>query len=452
VAAGLPSASLLENARFNALVIVPNAVQGLFRRRRAPVAAATRANVDGWAVGLLSGMRRGHGGGPVWVRVMTDRALLLLTPADVHRALQDSPDPFAADPETKRKGMCAFRPDALTISRGELWRNRRAFTEAVLDTGEPLHRFADRFATVAREETDELLIEADAAGGTLQWDSWQEAFRRLTRRVVLGDRARDDIELSDLLREMMSQGNGLPGKPSERYPAFIARISEYVDTGEPGSLVALFSEAPSDERTRPAGQAAHWLFATHDTLAINAFRCLALLATHPRQRGRVEAELEGFVPADAVGADVARLDYLEACLDEAMRLWPTTPMLSRETLTETDWGGVTVPAGTNVLIVNTFMHRDTERHPWADRFAPEQWLDGDASEDWCFNHFSRGPQGCPGAGLALFLGEAVLATLLRRREVTLASPTLDADRELPHMLDFFGLRFGLSPRPEEPKS
>ena len=37
----IESASLLENARFNALVIVPNAVQGIFRRRPAAVAAAT---------------------------------------------------------------------------------------------------------------------------------------------------------------------------------------------------------------------------------------------------------------------------------------------------------------------------------------------------------------------------------------------------------------------------
>ena len=114
---GPASASLLENARFNALVIVPNALQGVFRRRRTAVAAATRANVDGQAVGLLAGMRRGHGGGPVWVRVIREPALLLLTPADVHRALENSPDPFASDPEPKRKGMVAFQPDALTISR-----------------------------------------------------------------------------------------------------------------------------------------------------------------------------------------------------------------------------------------------------------------------------------------------------------------------------------------------
>jgi cytochrome P450 len=442
----LPSASLLENARFNALVIVPNAVQGLFRRRRSPVAAATKANVDGWAVGLLGGMKRSHAGGPVWVRVMRDRALLLLAPADVHRALQGSPDPFAADPKAKRDGMCAFQPDALTISRGELWQNRRAFTEAVLDTGQPLHRFADRFAAVAREETDALLLSADGDAGQLTWEEWQAAFRRLTRRVVLGDRARDDEALSELLREMMSEANGMPGKPSERYPDFISRLSAYVDAAEARSLVALFDEAPSDESTRPTGQAVHWLFATHDTLAINAFRALAVLASHPRQRARLDEELAGFEPDDAVGRDVARLDYLEACLQEAMRLWPTTPMLSRETLTDTEWSGVSVPAGTNVLIPNTFLHRDTDRHPWADRFAPEQWLDGDAAEDWTFNHFSRGPQGCPGAGLALFLAKAVCATLLRRRQVELISPSLDPERPLPHMLDFFSLRFELRER------
>jgi cytochrome P450 len=130
-----------------------------------------------------------------------------------------------------------------------------------------------------------------------------------------------------------------------------------------------------------------------------------------------------------------------------MRLWPTTPIRSRETLAETDWGGVRVPAGTQIVLVNTFLHRDTDRHPWADRFAPEQWTEGDAAEDWSFNHFSRGPQGCPGAWLALFLGKAMLAELLRVRRATLLAPSLDSERPLPHMLDFFGLRFGLGAGP-----
>lgn len=424
-------ASLYENARFNALVIVPNAVQGVFRRRRNAVAAATAANVDGHAIGLLAGMRRGHRGGPVWVRVVRDRALLLLTPADVHRALADSPDPFASDPKPKRDGMVAFQPDALTISRGETWRKRRAFTEAVLDAGGPLAGFAERFAAVAAEEAEALAL-ADRVEGKdeLRWEPWNETFRRIARRVILGDAAADDAELSETLAEMMSEGNGMPGKTSALYPGFITRLGEYVAGAEPGSLVSRFAEAPADAETKPVGQLPHWLFAAGDTLAINAFRALAVLATHPVQSERARED-----PA-----------YLEACLEEAMRLWPTTTMLSRVTLAETEWGGATVSAGTQVLIPNLFLHRDRDRHDWADRVAPERWLDGSAAGDWSFNHFSRGPQGCPGTAIARLIGTAMLATLLRGHEIELISTSLDPAKPLPAMLDFFGLRFRVSDR------
>lgn len=425
----LPTASLVENVRFNALVVVPNAVKGLFKPRRQAVAAATRAGIDGRAVGLLRGMSRSYGPRPVWVRVVKDRALLVLSPDDVRRVLGGSPHPFASDPESKRKGMTAFQPDALTISRDGAWESRRPFHEAVLDTGRP-HRLADRFAAVVREEADVLLREAD--DGRLDWDRWHRAMRRITRRVVLGDRARGDEALTELLGELMSEANGMPGEPSERLPELMERIRGYVDAAEDGSLVSLFSGAPSDDRTRPDGQVQHWLFATHDTLAMNAFRCLALIASHPRQRAAVEAELREHALGDR---------YLDACLHEAMRLWPTTPMLARETVEDVDWDGSTVPAGTQVLIVNTFMHRDPDRHEFADRFAPEAWTEGTAAEDWSFNHLSHGPQGCPGSGLALFLGRSLLAALLREREVRLLEPRLDPERPLPHMLDFFALRF-----------
>jgi cytochrome P450 len=421
-------ASLFENARFNALVIVPNGLQGVFKPRRNAVAVATAANVDGQAIGLLAGMRRGHSGGPVWVRVLRDKALLLLTPADVHRALEDSPDPFASDPKPKRDGMTAFQPDALTISRGDAWRGRRAFTEAVLDTGGPLEGLAERFAGIAQDEADALAVADHVEGGDeLRWDPWNESFRRIARRVILGDGAADDADLSETLAEMMSDGNGMPGKPSARYPGFIARLGEYVAAAEEGSLAARFAGAPADAETKPVAQIPHWLFAAGDTLAINAYRALALLATHPAHRERAQED-----PA-----------YLEACLEEAMRLWPTTKMLARVTLADTEWGGVTVPVGTQVLIPNTFLHRDRDRHEWADRLTPEHWLDGGGPAAWSFNHFSRGPQGCPGTAIARLLGTAMLATLLRGRDIELVSAGLDPAKPLPAMLDFFALRFRL---------
>jgi cytochrome P450 len=442
----LSSASLVENARFNALVVVPNALQGLFRRRELAVRVATAADVDRWAVGLLRGMRRGHDGGPVWVRVIRDRALLLLREPDIRRVLEGSPDPFASDPEAKRKGMSAFQPDALTISRGELWENRRRFAEAILDTGKPLHRLADRFAAVACEEAEAMLGSLE--DGELRWSSLHPAFRRATRRVVFGDAARDDEELSDLLGELMSAANGLPSDPPEKLGEFLARVERYAEAAEDGSLVALAAQAPADDQTKASRQFTHWVFAMQDTLAINSLRALAVLAAHPGELARAEDELRDVAGGEPprTGAQVAGLEYLDACLEEAMRLWPSTPMLSRETTSDIQWNGTTVPAGTQVLIVNTFQHRDPDTHDFADRFAPEAWIEGQATDDWSFNHFSHGPQGCPGAGLALFLGKAIIATVLARRRLELESPRIRPERPLPHMLDFFAIRVAVEPR------
>ena len=129
-----------------------------------------------------------------------------------------------------------------------------------------------------------------------------------------------------------------------------------------------------------------------------------------------------------------------------MRLWPTTNMLARETLAETDWKG----------------DGRARRHPGRDRkplpaprhrplplggpVRPRAVDEGDAAESWSFNHFCRGPQGCPGVGLAMLVGRGVLSTLLSEREVEAASHHLHPAEPLPHMLDFFALRFGLTAR------
>ena len=424
----LPRASLVQGLRFTAQVIVPNVVQGLFRRRRRAVAAAAKLDADGQAASFVRGLARAHGGAPLWVRVAREEMLLVLSEADTRRVLEGSPEPFAPDPDAKRKGMAAFQPDALTISRGELWRNRRAFTEAVLDTGKPEHRLSDRFAAVAREEAAKLPDEID-------WDTINRAFQRIARRLILGDAAADDEELYELLGKQMDAANGMPDEVTEDHEPFMARVRSYVEAAEPGSLTSLFADAPSDEQTNPPGQVVHWLFALGDTLPANALRALALLATHPLQRARADEEGER---------------YLEACLQEAMRLFPTTPLLSRETIEPTEWEGETVPSGTQILISNLYAHRDRGRFDYADRFAPEAWTEGDAGESWAFNHFSHGPQGCPGAGMALAVGTALLAELLGSRDVSLLEREIDPDEKLPAMLDFFALRIAAPAVPDQP--
>ncbi len=431
------SASLVENVRFNQAVIIPNALQGIFRRRPAAVGIATRTNVDGQAVGLLSGLRRKHGPRPLWVRIVKDPALLLLTVDDVRRALEGSPDPFASDPPGKKRGMSAFQPDALTISRGDLWAARRRFAEEVLDAPEVSHRLGDRFVAVAGEELAEL-------GSELDLDALAAAYQRMTRRIVLGDGARDDEQITRELAELMEQGNGMPAERKDPYDAFTARMEQYVERAEDGSLAALAAAVDADPDVRVSGQLTHWLFATGDTLTVNVLRALALLCSHPDARAAAAAEIQVLDDGGRDAAGIASLANTRAVLQEAMRLWPTTPMLARETTSTLTWDGVRVDAGTQVLIVNAFHHRDRERlAERADRLSPEGWLDGTFSEDWGFNHLSHGPQGCPGANLALLLGTATLVALLAR-DPALERGSLDPAKPLPHMLNPYALRFTLN--------
>jgi cytochrome P450 len=182
-----------------------------------------------------------------------------------------------------------------------------------------------------------------------------------------------------------------------------------------------------------------------DTLAANVLRTLALLASHPLQTAEVRAELAGADLAEPKA--VTALDFLTGCLLEAMRLWPTTQLFGRVTTADVRFPtGAVLPAGSQVLIHNLFNHRNRDRIGFADRFAPEEWATGTAGQDWSFNFFSHGPQGCPGADLALLLGTAFAGRLLERSDLRLSGAALDPGARLPHGLDVNGLRLYLTPR------
>ena len=425
----LPRASTIESLRFTAQIGVPNVLSGLFRKRGAVVAVTTRIGVEGAAHTLMSELVSSYGPEPFWVKVAGDDTVVVHHPDDIRLVLEGSPDHFASDPDAKRKGMRAFQPDALTISRGDLWQQRRTFAESVLETGSPVHGLADRFGAAAEQEATALL-----QGDAFTFNDFHVAFSRLARRVILGDSAAADVEVSDALAELMSRGNKMPDEPAEGYDAFLARLQAYVDAAEPGSLASVAADAPAPPGGA-AGQLIHWLFATGDTLATNAFRALAASVAHEDLLSQVR---ESVMAADLSDPQaVAGLDLLGGCLLEAMRLWPTTPMFGRVSLEETRFSrGQVVPAGTPYLIVNLFNHRNRERIPYADRFSPRVWVDGDAADDWSFNFFSHGPQGCPGAGLAVWLGQAFLAQLLAGpHQLSLAGVDLSPGRPMPHAFD-----------------
>jgi cytochrome P450 len=294
---------------------------------------------------------------------------------------------------------------------------------------------ADRFVAVVADEVERLRI-----GGRIEWEHFETLFDRVALRVIFGDRARDDQELTALLEELMAEANRIAGTSegdTDELYELHGRMEWHLREPEPGSLVARFAEAPQTDRTRVVHQIPHWIFATRDTLAMNVCRALAAILAHEEVEERAREEIEGADLTDA--SAIGGMRYLEGCLAEAMRLWPTTPILAREAVRDTEILGEKIEEGTQVMMLNAFNHRDTGQVPDADEFNPRRWESGEA--DYRFNHLSNGTQNCPGGPLVYLLGKAVLAHVLDEYELKLAEPELPESGAMPAMLDFFCIRF-----------
>ena len=428
---GLPAASVADSARVVRAGLLPSLIRGLFSPRPRAMKWLTARDADRRTVEVLSDIRRKHGG--EGVRLLGGRLVVVWGTKAIREVLDNSADVYASDSGAKGKGMSHFQPDALTISRGEEWRDRRAFNESVLATPERVHPFGERFLAVVADEVGRLEVD-----GTLEWSHWEELFDHITLRVIFGDRSRDDQELTELLETLMGEANRIAGLgESDDYYEFYGRLEKKLIDPEPGSLVARFADAPQTDSTRVTHQIPHWMFATRDTLGANTFRALAAIVGAPAVERDVREELDGADPSDPSAVDGLR--YLEGCLQETMRLWPTVPLLARETTRETTLAGEQLDEGTQVMILNVFNHRDPEQVHHADNLEPARWSNGD--RDYRFNHLSNGTQDCPGGAMVLLLGKAVLAQALNRYDLTLEQPTLEPGGPLPHMLDFFETRF-----------
>ncbi|MCC3762047.1 cytochrome P450 [Glycomyces sp. TRM65418] len=434
-----PVASRHETIQIGLRAILPAFAGGAVKRRRVPMALAERFQADRAAIRLLTRLRERHGPGPLRLRVPKRSVAVVLAPGDVGRLLRESPEPFTPDSVEKHAALGKFQPHGVLISRGPERAARRNWNEAVLEQHRPLHHLAPALLPVLNEEVDRLTETVDRRR-ELDWRRFDQAWQRTVRLLVFGEPAREDRELIAALDSLRRSGNwAYLGRPRTRArAAFAARLRRALAEAGPGTLAEAIRDEASNGAVHPEDQVAHWLFA-FDAAGIAVARTLAVLAVHPGHRLAALNELAAEDPAEP-----AELPFLRACVLESLRLWPTTPLILRDSTAETRWGATRLPAGTSFVVYTPLFHRDPAR-PYADRFAPDIWLDGTAREDPSLVPFSGGPARCPGRNLALFCATGALARLLREREWRLTSPSpLYTGRPAPATLDHFGLAF----RPE----
>lgn len=372
----------------------PLAAKGVIIRRPLVVGALAATGGEERSVRLLQRLRRRHGTGPLLMRLGGRKQLILVSPDHLRHVLSATPEPFQSDSSEKHSALAHFQPRGSLISRGQERALRREVSTTALAAACPVHPLAATFRRIVAEECTPLL-----AGRDLPWSRYRDAWFRIVRRCLFGDHARDDHAITADLNALRGRANWAFVAPRRRAlrARFQSRVAAYLHHPPEESLAALAKHAGKAAGSAPEDQIGQWLFA-FDAAAIATFRALAVVSSHDQLIKRARADSAPDQP------------FLRAAILESVRLWPTTPAILRQTDRETRWGDTVLPAGTGVLIHVPFFHRDDERLPFAHRFSPERWLDGDAAE-WPLVPFSAGTAQCPAKNLVLLLGSEVLSAL-----------------------------------------
>ncbi|MCM9076862.1 cytochrome P450 [Streptomyces spororaveus] len=425
----------------------------------------------------LRALRARHGDAPALVRTRSGRTLLvLLDPQDLRRFYAEPVSVLATAPPDKCRGPNPEEAADSGCSRGELRAERSRISAEVLAAGLPVHPCSGPFLAALAEEARHLTafaatpaatpaathaavtgtVSGVAAGtaariftaaSTLDLARARYAVRRAARRIVLGDAAAADEELTGWLTQLRAEGGSPRGgrvrAARSAHDKARARIEEYAARADGDTLVGRAARHADPTGTLdPVGQAQLWLLAM-DAVPDTLLRTLLLLGAHPAEQDLAAAEAAAQA---AVGADRGELPRLRACVRESLRLYPVVPDLIRVTRTETEWRGVRYPAGTSVLVPAAFHQRDPERVPAAHVFVPGRWKNPGADQDIRMAPFSHGGGRCPGDQLGLMATAALCAEVLRGHRVAGTRPVLDPVGPLPTTLDPQGIRLTLTRR------
>ncbi|KRY19422.1 Cytochrome P450 4V2 [Trichinella patagoniensis] len=166
-----------------------------------------------------------------------------------------------------------------------------------------------------------------------------------------------------------------------------------------------------------------FMFEGHDTTSAGMNWALHLLGCNPAIQAKVHEELDSIFSdddRDATFEDVKNMTYLECCLKEALRLFPSVPLFARFINEDFDIGGLTIPSGSEVIVSPYGVHRDPRHWPDPEIFDPDRFLPKNANgrHPFAYLPFSAGSRNCIGQRFALMEEKVVVSWILRYFEVT----------------------------------
>jgi cytochrome P450 len=379
----------------------------------------------------------------------------------VHRSY----GPLATIHMMGRPIVLAFRPEhtydvlvehARMFGVGERPGLRQRLGASLLTTDGATHRRQRRLVQPAFHRKRVEGYAEIMTGQTLEMlDRWHageelniaDELRELTLRIIVKalfdpDLAEEGTRLSRMFAAVVQERRSafttwlpravldLPFMPNARVQATAAELDAFVygliaqrraEDIDRGDVLSMLLEA-RDEEGQPLSdveirdQAMTLIVAGHETTFTALSWALDLLSRHPEAYARLRAEvasaLEGRTPRVA---DLPSLPYLDAVINEALRLRPPAWMINRVAFEPFELDGYHFPAGTFLMVSPWILHHAPDLWRDANAFRPERWLDGSTNDlpRGAYFPFGLGSRTCIGMPLAELEMRLVLATILQ---------------------------------------
>ena len=377
-------------------------------------------------------------------RVLAQPILVCNSPGTVQAAFIDGAAALERKSPQMRHALEPLLGDGLFISDGLVWRERRRAVASVTHASRLAELAPAMSGAVADREAAWAALPAGAPVDMLAQMAELAAeviCRALFGRSLGGPAAHEVVSAFARYQAVVPQIDALsllglpdwlPRLRPWRLRAEVRRIHAEVDRlvgaiiagrGDAGgSLVGAMSAAGMDAAAC-RNEAATLFMAGHETSANAMAWAWFLLSQAPDAAARLRDEAAAVLGGRPAGwADLPRLPFARAVVEETLRLYPPVPLLARAASAPLEVAGYAVPRGGLVLVVPWLLHRNPRLWDRPDHFAPERFLMGRPVRH-AYIPFSLGPRVCTGAQFALAETTICLSTLAQRFAPRLAPGT-----------------------------
>ncbi|HUJ02543.1 MAG TPA: cytochrome P450 [Rhizomicrobium sp.] len=382
-----------------------------------------------------------------WIR----HFLMVNDPDGARHVLLDNAANYVKSDQVQKR-VRAIAGNGLLTAEGPSWRFQRR-TASPMFHARMVNGFVPVFAQAAQDLCARWSALPDGAEIELAQEMMKLTFDIISRTMFAGEVAIDyarlarmmelyletkgRIELADVLGvpDWVPTPNRLRVRPAlvfirRELNGLIARRREKIAAGTaPQDLLTLLLTAEDPEEGALFSDAevfdnvATFIFAGHETTANALTWTFYLLSQAREDDARLARECADVLGgASASAEDAASLPFTRAVIEEAMRLYPPAPLLSRDSIGPDKIGPVEIEADTSVLIAPWLLHRHQKLWEAPDYFMPERFLPGAREKIHRFAYlpFGAGPRICIGMGFALQEAIVILSTIAQRFRLELA--------------------------------